>query len=73
MPPATKKSSYEEGSLDQYLRDISIYPLISREEEVRLAQKIRVNDQEALLAKWKRGATRRKRRSRAEGFSVDYF
>src|SRR5262245_43772703 len=48
MPPATKKSSYEEGSLDQYLRDISAYPLISREEEVRLAQRIRVNDQEAL-------------------------
>src|SRR5688572_19164146 len=48
MPPATKKSSYEEGSLDQYLRDISIYPLINREEEVRLAQRIRVNDQEAL-------------------------
>src|SRR5688572_13249817 len=48
MPPVTKKSSYEEGSLDQYLRDISIYPLISREEEVRLAQRIRVNDQEAL-------------------------
>jgi len=43
-----KKSSYEEGSLDQYLRDISAYPLISREEEVRLAQLIRENDQEAL-------------------------
>ena len=43
-----RKSSYEEGSLDQYLRDISIYPLISRDEEVRLAQRIRVNDQEAL-------------------------
>ena len=48
MPSATKKSSYEEGSLDQYLRDISIYPLISRDEEVRLAQRIRQNDQEAL-------------------------
>src|SRR5438034_9918366 len=48
MPPGTKKSSYEEGSLDQYLRDISAYPLINREEEVRLAQRIRVNDQEAL-------------------------
>ena len=36
-----KKSSYEEGSLDQYLRDISAYPLISRDEEVRLAQRIR--------------------------------
>ena len=43
-----RKSSYEEGSLDQYLRDISIYPLISRDEEVRLAQRIRANDQEAL-------------------------
>src|ERR671926_1803124 len=50
MPPATKikKSSYEEGSLDQYLRDISAYPLITREEEVTLAKRIRVNDQEAL-------------------------
>ena len=43
-----RKSGYEEGSLDQYLRDISIYPLISRDEEVRLAQRIRVADQEAL-------------------------
>jgi RNA polymerase primary sigma factor len=43
-----KKSSYEEGSLDQYLRDISAYPLISRDEEVRLAQNIRKGDQECL-------------------------
>ncbi|MBX9929201.1 MAG: RNA polymerase sigma factor RpoD/SigA [Gemmatimonadaceae bacterium] len=43
-----KRSGYEEGSLDQYLRDISIYPLISREEEVRLAQNIRAGDPEAL-------------------------
>jgi RNA polymerase primary sigma factor len=43
-----KKSSYEEGSLDQYLRDISAYPLINREEEVRLAQRIRMDDQAAL-------------------------
>jgi RNA polymerase primary sigma factor len=43
-----KRQAFEEGSLDQYLRDISIYPLISREEEVRLAQRIRKNDQEAL-------------------------
>jgi RNA polymerase primary sigma factor len=43
-----RKSSNEEGSLDQYLKDISIYPLINREEEVRLAQCIRQNDQEAL-------------------------
>ena len=46
--PPKKKSSYEEGSLDQYLRDISVYPLISREEEAELARRIRVNDQEAL-------------------------
>jgi RNA polymerase primary sigma factor len=43
-----KRHSYEEGSLDQYLRDISIYPLITREQEVALAKLIRANDQEAL-------------------------
>ncbi len=43
-----RKSQYEEGSLDQYLRDISVYPLITREEEVSLAQRIRTNDHEAL-------------------------
>ena len=43
-----KRSGYEEGSLDQYLRDISIYPLINREQEVALALRIRENDQEAL-------------------------
>jgi RNA polymerase primary sigma factor len=43
-----RKSTYDEGSLDQYLRDISIYPLIDRDEEVRLAQLIRVKDPEAL-------------------------
>jgi RNA polymerase primary sigma factor len=46
--PPHKKASYEEGSLDQYLRDISAYPLINREEEIRLAQRIRKEDQEAL-------------------------
>ncbi len=43
-----RKNQYDEGSLDQYLRDISIYPLITREEEVTLAQLIRKKDQEAL-------------------------
>ena len=47
-PQKKKASSYEEGSLDQYLRDISAYPLISREEEAELARRIRVGDQEAL-------------------------
>jgi RNA polymerase primary sigma factor len=43
-----RRHSFEEGSLDQYLRDISIYPLITREREVELAQRIRESDQEAL-------------------------
>ena len=43
-----KKGAYDEGSLDQYLRDISAYPLISREDEVELARRIREGDQEAL-------------------------
>ena len=45
---SSKKIVYDEGSLDQYLRDISAYPLITREEETVLARLIRVNDQEAL-------------------------
>ena len=45
---ALKKSGFDEGSLDQYLRDISAYPLISRDEEVSLARRIRTNDQKAL-------------------------
>jgi RNA polymerase primary sigma factor len=46
--PSGKRRSSDEGSLDQYLRDISIYPLITREEEAALARRIRENDQEAL-------------------------
>ncbi|MEO5567073.1 MAG: RNA polymerase sigma factor RpoD/SigA [Gemmatimonadaceae bacterium] len=42
------KTRYEEGSLDQYLKEISAYPLISREEEAALARRIREEDQEAL-------------------------
>ena len=41
-------SSNDEGSLDQYLREISRYPLINQEEEVRLAQRIRKGEEEAL-------------------------
>ena len=37
-----------EGSLDQYLKEISAYPLIDREEEARLAQHIRMGDAEGL-------------------------
>ena len=43
-----RRSALDEGSLDQYLRDISVYSLISREQEVELAKAIRVGDQEAL-------------------------
>jgi RNA polymerase primary sigma factor len=50
MPKLTsvRKASVEEGSLDQYLREISQYPLIGREEEIRLAKAIRERDEEAL-------------------------
>jgi RNA polymerase primary sigma factor len=47
-PARRKVRSSEEGSLDQYLRDISIYPLITREQEAELARRIRDGDQEAL-------------------------
>jgi len=45
---SVRRAMIEEGSLDQYLREISRYPLIPREEEVRLAKAIRVADAEAL-------------------------
>lgn len=37
-----------DGALDHYLRDISAYPLIDRDEEVRLARLIAAGDREAL-------------------------
>ncbi|MCH7683681.1 MAG: sigma-70 family RNA polymerase sigma factor [Gemmatimonadetes bacterium] len=43
-----KKVGKEEGSLDQYLREISKYSLLKREDEVELAVKIHVGDAEAL-------------------------
>jgi RNA polymerase primary sigma factor len=38
----------DEGSLDVYLHDIARYPLITQADEVRLAQRIRQGDEEAL-------------------------
>ena len=43
-----KGGSFREGSLDQYLKEISQYPLIDREEEARLAKLIRKGEEEAL-------------------------
>lgn len=43
-----RKDAHDEGSLDQYLREISIYPLLSRDDEARLARRIRQGDEEAL-------------------------
>jgi RNA polymerase primary sigma factor len=45
-----RRTAVDEGSLDQYLRDISAYPLITREQEVELAKSIRRGDQDALDA-----------------------
>ncbi len=42
------KGSYDESSLDQYLKEISAYPLLKREDEIELAQRIRQGDEEAL-------------------------
>src|SRR3989338_2664606 len=45
---SVKKASFDEGSLDQYLREISRYPLITREDEVTLAQRIKQGCPESL-------------------------
>jgi RNA polymerase primary sigma factor len=44
----SKRASFDEGSLDLYLKEISRYPLITRDEEARLASRIREGDQQAL-------------------------
>jgi RNA polymerase primary sigma factor len=46
--PDKRRQVVDDGLLDQYLRDISAYPLIDREEEARLAVRIREGDEEAL-------------------------
>ena len=48
MTFTSRRGAFNEGSLDQYLKEISAYPLIDRAEEVRLAQNIRAGDAEAL-------------------------
>lgn len=48
MTSTFRRGAFREGSLDQYLKEISEYPLIDREEEARLAQHIRKGDAEGL-------------------------
>ena len=45
---ASRKITVESESLDQYLREISAYPLIDREQEAVLARRIRDGDDSAL-------------------------
>jgi RNA polymerase primary sigma factor len=45
---SARRTSVDEGSLDQYLREISQYPLITREDEVQLAKRIRTGCQDSL-------------------------
>jgi RNA polymerase primary sigma factor len=43
-----KELSFEEDSLDLYLKEISSYPLLDREEEIKLASRIRRGDRSSL-------------------------
>ncbi len=45
---SAKKVGKEEGSLDQYLREISKYPLLCREDEVTLAKDIHTGREDSL-------------------------
>jgi RNA polymerase primary sigma factor len=50
MSLTPRKSNIAEGLLEQYLTEISRFPLITREEEAELARRIRAGDAEALNA-----------------------
>ena len=45
---ASRRGAFREGSLDQYLKEISRYPLIDKAEEARLAKRIKRGEEEAL-------------------------
>ncbi len=44
----SRRGAFREGSLDQYLKEISQYPLIDKAEEARLAKGIKRGEEEAL-------------------------
>jgi RNA polymerase primary sigma factor len=46
--PNRDKGSYDESSLDQYLKEISAYRLLSRDEEIDLASRVRDGCEESL-------------------------
>ena len=48
MSFSPRRGTDGDGSLDQYLKEISQYPLINRDEEVELARRIQEGDSEAL-------------------------
>ncbi len=48
MSYSPRREAFPDGSLDQYLKEISQYPLIDRAEEARLARGIRRGEVEAL-------------------------
>ena len=43
-----RRGTFEESSLDQYLKEISAYPLLSREQEIELASRIKAGDEDCL-------------------------
>lgn len=43
-----KDNSFEEDSLDLYLKEISTYPLLDRDEEIKLASRIKKGDKNSL-------------------------
>ena len=47
-PVASRRASHDSEALDQYLREIGVYPLLDRDGEADLARRIRAGDEEAL-------------------------